>query len=130
MGLACDQLYKQAYHLFRMYPRQESVILIAISGFWWSYCCYPCVLGEKMADGGEEGGEELATKDDGHLVNQTGIHDIPRGLEDLLWLDETPTKVLQDHLYGFPPCPPPERPGSGRSFACFHNVLPQAWMKL
>ncbi|KAF8548344.1 hypothetical protein OG21DRAFT_1489472 [Imleria badia] len=57
MNLARDQLFKQAYHLFQMYPHQESVILLAISGFWWSYFVYPRALSEKFIIPEEEEGK-------------------------------------------------------------------------
>ena len=35
---ASEQLVCQAHHLFKMYGHQEEVLLVAVSGFWWSYC--------------------------------------------------------------------------------------------
>ncbi|KAG0702569.1 hypothetical protein DFH29DRAFT_920994 [Suillus ampliporus] len=37
MDVAQDQVVYQAANLFRMYPHQQSVILIAVTGFWWTY---------------------------------------------------------------------------------------------
>ncbi|KAG6374941.1 hypothetical protein JVT61DRAFT_3693 [Boletus reticuloceps] len=58
MTLARGQLYNQAFHLFHMYPHQQSVILIAISGLWWSYCIYSRKQMEKGSPPVDEEGDE------------------------------------------------------------------------
>ena len=35
---AQDDVKNQGRYLFKKYPRQKSVILLAVSGFWWTYC--------------------------------------------------------------------------------------------
>ncbi|KAG6373726.1 hypothetical protein JVT61DRAFT_5863 [Boletus reticuloceps] len=37
---AQEQLVKQALHLLQAYPHQKSVVLVAITGFWWSYMVF------------------------------------------------------------------------------------------
>ena len=130
MNLACDQLYKQGYHLFQMYLHQESIILIAITSFWWLYFCYSHALSEKFrfsSEGDEsEETEELHFTYNTRLPAQAGIHSILE--EDLLNSDEMLIQVLQEQLYGF----------SLTSFldkarhwlARFHIVLPQGRVKL
>lgn len=36
LSIASEQLIRQAYHLFEMYPHQEEVVLVAVAGLWWS----------------------------------------------------------------------------------------------
>ena len=40
MSPAHAQLIKQVHRLFQAYPHQKSVVLVAITGFWWSYMIY------------------------------------------------------------------------------------------
>ncbi|KAF8438038.1 hypothetical protein L210DRAFT_3545282 [Boletus edulis BED1] len=134
MTLARDQLFKQASHLFQMYPHQESVILVAISGFWWSYFIYPRALSEKFGpppkddDNEEEEEEDLDLEHDIRLPSQNGIHDALT--QDPLTASnssETPIQVLQEHLYGFPLSALQDNPESP---AHFHTVLPQGRVML
>lgn len=129
MNLARDQLFKQAYHLFQMYPHQESVLLLAVSGFWWSYFVYPRALSQKLAppvdDGDDDDDDEVDLEADTRLPVQNGIHGIlEQSPSDSV---ETPNEVLQKHLYGFPLSALKNNPGAK---VHFHTVLAHSQLTL
>ncbi|KAG6371703.1 hypothetical protein JVT61DRAFT_9045 [Boletus reticuloceps] len=127
MGFAREQLYKQAYHLFQMYPHQESVILVAISGFWWSYYIFPRMISEGFdAPNEEEEAEEVGGEEDERVSVQNGIHSGLR--EEMLDSNETPVQALQEDLYGFPLCALQDIPGYPNVH--YHNVLPPGQVRL
>ena len=126
MSLARDQVVKQALHLFRMYPHQESVILVAITGFWWSYRVYSRAQTVGMVvvdedDDDEHGPEEVP---DPLLPDQDGVH---RDLAQVpLELDEQSIGVMQEQLYGFNLNMLADNPVEG---ARFHTVLSEDRMR-
>lgn len=131
MTLARDQLCKQACHLFQMYPHQESVVLLAISGFWWSCFIYPRMfMGKYPPPEDEEDDEDddaLDFESGTRLPIQNGIH--AALAQDPFDLNETPNQVLQEHLYGFPLSALRENMRTHPTVR-FHTVLPQGKMRL
>ncbi|KAN0082901.1 hypothetical protein V8E55_008696 [Tylopilus felleus] len=133
MALARGQLSKQASHLFNMYPHQDSVILIAIAGFWWSYSIYsrqqmednPPLAGKANVDEDEE--DDLQEVPDPSFDDQDGIHrnsaQEPSNSDD----DEA-AKSLQDQLrdYGFAL----RSLGDMHDEAKFHTILPEGELRL
>ncbi|KAG9315792.1 hypothetical protein JVU11DRAFT_3441 [Chiua virens] len=131
MYLAREELFKQGYHLLQMYPHQQSVVLLAISGFWWSYFIYHRAFMESHYDSSpierddeEEDGEEDLERDT-RLPVQNGIHTALS--QDLLDSNETPNEVLQQHLYGFPLT---ALRGNIPQDVSFHTVLPEGEVRL
>ena len=129
MNLARDQLFKQAFHLFKMYPHQEIVILLAVPGFWWSYFVYPHALPEKFVPPEEEEEEEELDLEHGtRLPTQNDIHSVLVQNPVNSNGSETPTRVLQEHLYGFPLSAPQDNVAFPR--VPFHTVMPRSRLTL
>lgn len=125
---ARSQVYKQACHLFHMYPHQQSVILIAISGFWWSYSVFSRArMKDEPSEGGEEGeDEENPEVPDPSFSEQDGIHS--HLAQDPSNLDDTAVEALQEQLraYGFA-LSKLEDTGEGNRF---HTTLPEGQVEL
>ena len=133
MTLARGQLFKQASDLFNMYPHQESVILVAIAGFWWSYSIYsrqmmeenPPLAGKANVD--EDEGDDLQEEPDLSFDDQDGIHrnsaQDPSNSDD----DEA-AKLLRDQLrdYGFTLRSLGDMPKQAK----FHTILPEDKLRL
>ena len=80
MSEAQEDVKNQGRYLFKKYPKQESVILLAVSGFWWTYCVAsrhflegPLLLEDKDYEGD-------STEDDGVYSEEPSSDD--RGSED------------------------------------------------
>ena len=100
MSLARDQVVKQALHLFQMYPHQESVILVAITGFWWSYLVFSRAQTTGMVVVDEDDPDEHDPEEapDPMLLDQNGVHiDLAQIPSDL----GEQSEVTQEQLYGF-----------------------------
>lgn len=128
MSLARDQVTKQALHLFQMYPHQNSVVLVAISGFWWSYTIFLRAQAEglPLVDAEVEDLDEANEESDLPLPDQDGIH--PNLMQVSSDLDEPSIQVLQEQLYGFSLCSLEDISGTKR--AHFHTVLPEDRLEL
>ncbi|KAN0082847.1 hypothetical protein V8E55_008642 [Tylopilus felleus] len=132
MTLARGQLLHQAFHLFHMYPHQQSVILIAITGFWWSYCIYSReqmesqLPPEEKKDDEEEEAEEQEPEDPS-FKDQDGIHR-DSAQEPSNSDDDEAAKSLQDQLrdYGFHLRSLGDMPME----ATFHTILPEGELRL
>lgn len=106
MTHAREQLIKQAHHLFQAYPHQKSVILVAITGFWWSYTVFHSeqTNSHQLVDEEEEEEEDpgLLDEDDGEenlWLSQNGIHsDLAQAPSEE---EVTATRVSHKELYGF-----------------------------
>ena len=128
--LARGQLHQQAFHPFHMYPHQQSVILIAITGFWWSYCIY---FREQMESESPEEGvdeEEQAEEqeaEDPSFNDQDGIHRDP-AQESSNSDDDEAAKSLQDQLrhYGFDL----RSLGDMHKEVGLHTILPEGKLRL
>ncbi|KAF8550746.1 hypothetical protein OG21DRAFT_1605725 [Imleria badia] len=125
VSLTRDQVTKQALHLFQMYPHhwQESVILVAITGFWWSYMIFPREQADDMVtvDEEEEDPDEPDKDPDPMLLDQNGVH--PDPAQSGGDLDEPSMEVLQEQLYGFSLSALEDVPAAKR--ARFHLMLPE-----
>jgi len=123
MSLAREQVNKQALHLFKMYPHQDSVILLAITGFWWSYRIFLRETADHLTavDEEEEDDVQVEEEEDPTLPDQDGIHiglvEVPPAL------DEESIESLQQRLYGFSLSALPSH-GIVEEHAKFHTVLP------
>ncbi|KAG1730944.1 uncharacterized protein EDB91DRAFT_1155603 [Suillus paluster] len=81
MNVAQHQVVYQAANLFRMRPHQDSVILIAATGFWWTYrIAERETVGVAGADVEFDGAEPLPglDEDDDQAIEQNGIHHYQR----------------------------------------------------
>lgn len=133
MARARGQLHSQAYHLFYMYPHQESVILIAITGFWWSYSIYSRQMMEDnpplagKADVDEDEGDDFEEVPDSSFDDQDGIHR-NSVQESSNSDDDEAARSLQDQLrsYGFALRSLGDMPREAR----FHTVLPEGKLRL
>lgn len=128
---ARNQLRNQASHLFRMYPHQQYVILIAVSGFWWSYSvrCRAAMDGEGVSSGDrEEVDDEVIDFEDPDpsFDDQDGVHSVLK--QEPSNLDGATARALQEQLraYGFALSELECLPGEIR----FHTKLPKGQVKL
>ncbi|KAG6370216.1 hypothetical protein JVT61DRAFT_12367 [Boletus reticuloceps] len=128
MSLARTQVTKQAAHLFKIYTRQQSILLVAITGFWWSYRVYhrDQVDGMVAVDEVEEEEETNYEVPDPTLLDQNGIHS---GLMEVHSdLDEASTRAFEEEMYGFSLDSIKDLLAKGEHN--FHTVLPEDQMKL
>ena len=123
--------HQQAFHPFHMYPHQQSVILIAITGFWWSYCIYfrEQMESESPPEEGVDEEEEAEEQEaeDPSFNDQDGIHRDPTQ-ESPHSDDDEAAKSLQDQLrhYGFDL----RSLGDMHKEVGFHTILPEGKLRL
>ncbi|KAH0840370.1 hypothetical protein J3R83DRAFT_1393 [Lanmaoa asiatica] len=127
MSVAQDQVIKQAFHLFQMYPHQQSVILVAITGFWWTYTVFSReqTVGMDAVDEDDMDEDDPKEAPDPMVPDQNGVHhDLAQVPLDL---DEPSSQIVQEQLYGFSL----DVLGDVRGEQpWFHTVLPENRMRL
>jgi hypothetical protein len=96
---AQDDLFRQAAYLFTMHPRQQSVILVACSGIYWS-----CMIADRQyvlaqvipapsddfieVDEEEDSDEEMLDEDAGEEDEDTGAEAIEEDFDELELISE------------------------------------------
>ena len=134
MLLARNQVHKQALHLFNMYPHQRTVILIAVTGIWWSYSVYsrePMEGYPSVKDDADDEGDIDDYDDempDPSFDDQDGIHSHLLQDPSNFDRDEEAVQALQDqlHAYGFAL----DHLGDMSEELQFHTILPKGNLKL